>query len=192
MANEDQNPKKEKISLEKKILQHPTAINIFVDGYDDIFSDFDARQYEVRALSDDFLLEAKKASHEKQPTDLELVFFVPSKERNANHEKIIRSRLSKHFKKHFQQLKETRKNVTKKGYALLAVGVIIMFITSYILFYNHEKDFFLNFFVVLLEPAGWFLFWEGSNMIFFGSKKETPDLEFYGKMSGCKISFESY
>lgn len=40
-------------------------ISLVLDTYDDIFSDFDPRPYGERALSSDFLDEAKKAARDK-------------------------------------------------------------------------------------------------------------------------------
>jgi len=50
----------------------------------------------------------------------------------------------------------------------------------------------MTFLVILLEPGGWFLFWEGLNLIIFETKEETPDFSFYEKMSKCSINFSSY
>jgi len=49
-----------------------------------------------------------------------------------------------------------------------------------------------TFMIVLLEPAGWFLFWEGLNQMVFEAKKINPDLKFYTKMMKCRIEFLSY
>lgn len=40
-------------------------ISIWLDTYDDIFSDFDYRQFSEKALSDDFLTELQKMYREK-------------------------------------------------------------------------------------------------------------------------------
>jgi len=50
----------------------------------------------------------------------------------------------------------------------------------------------LTFLSVLSEPAGWFLFWEGLNLIIFQSKKKVPELDFYKKMSKAKIIFVDF
>lgn len=53
----------QKIEETEKILEM-SEISIWLDNYDDIFSDFDPRPYSQRSLSDDFLAEAKKIEHE--------------------------------------------------------------------------------------------------------------------------------
>ena len=66
-----------------------------------------------------------------------------------------------------------------------------MFIATFLLF-KYEGGLLTSFLVVLLEPAGWFLFWEGLDLTIFSSKKIKPDLNFYEKMSKCYITFLSY
>ena len=52
-------------TLEQTALLKKSEISLSLDNYDDIFSDFDPRPFSQRALSDDFLIEAKKASRDK-------------------------------------------------------------------------------------------------------------------------------
>jgi hypothetical protein len=182
---------KDYIEEEKKKIVQMSQISVGLDGYDDIFSDFDPRPYSQRALSDDFLIEAKKASVDKDFGTIELKFLVPKNKRSLAKEFIIKRRLREHFRRHSFLLEKETKNVITLGSVFTLLGIIVMFITSYILFY-HEKKLFLSFLIVLLEPAGWFLFWEGSHIILFESKEKKPDLEFYRKMSKCEITFLSY
>ena len=67
-----------------------------------------------------------------------------------------------------------------------------MVTATFIIFYKEDKDILINFLIVVLEPGGWFLFWEGLGLIIFETKKRKHELEFYEKMSGCDISFISY
>ncbi|MBI4652464.1 hypothetical protein HY745_14550 [Candidatus Desantisbacteria bacterium] len=73
-------------------------VSLQIDSYDDIFSDFDPRPFSERTLSDDFLLESKKAFREKESGRFELRFLIPIKERKLESEKIIKKRLTDHFK----------------------------------------------------------------------------------------------
>ena len=68
-------------------------------------------------------------------------------------------------------------------------GIVLMFIATLILVKYESKGIMLNFLIVLLEPGGWFLLWEGLNLIIFAPKEMHRDFEFYRKMSSCKISF---
>lgn len=186
--------KKEETVLteDKQKLLQLSSISIALDGYNDIFSDFDPRPYNVRALSDDFIVEAKKASRDKEPGKFELKFLIPDHERKKDVEQVIKKRLRSHFKSHFQDVKKERDDIIKKGAVFVAVGIVFMFIATYILFYYSEKGIFINFLIVLLEPAGWFLFWEGLDQVVFETKRKKPTLDFNNKMSKCEITFISY
>ncbi len=167
-------------------------ISIAIDNYDDIFSDFDPRPYGQRALSDDFLTEAKKMMRDKNGGQLELHFLIPKKERNLAQEAIIKKRLHDHFKKHHDNLQKERKDVEKRGSRFVMAGIFIMFVASLVLYEFDRRQFLIGFLIILLEPAGWFLFWEGLSQIIFKAKEKKPDLEFYDRMARCEISFMPY
>ena len=84
------------------------------------------------------------------------------------------------------------KGIVKRGIYFALAGTAIMLIATFTLFKYHEESFFKSFMVVLLEPAGWFLFWEGLSQVIFESRKKVPDVYFYHKMSKAEISFNSY
>lgn len=176
---------------EKYNLLETSEISLILDGYNDIFSDFDPRQFGNRALSQDFLEEAKRASRDKDHNGLELNLLVPVHKRNFHHEEIIKKRLHEHFKKHFELALNDIRSLIKKGILFVIAGIIVMFGAALVLYYNYES-LLTSFLVILLEPAGWFLFWEGLWLVIFDSKKEKPGVDFYHKMSKCKINFRSY
>lgn len=176
-------------SAKKSIAKECSEIILLLDGYDDIFSDFDPRPYSERAMSEDFLHEAKNASLDKNHC-LELNFLIPKKERKLNQEVLIKKRLKAHFIRHYELLKKDKKHlIFNHGLLFIILGIIIMFISTWVLFTYDSKTLFITFLVIVLEPAGWFLFWEGLNMAIFESKKIDPDLQFYEKMSKCTITF---
>ena len=86
-------------------LQPRKEVSFWLDGYDDIFSDFDPRPYSQRSLSDDFLAEARKASRDKDQDKLELRLLVANDKRDPKIEAMIRKRLRDHFSKHANQLR---------------------------------------------------------------------------------------
>lgn len=167
-----------------------TEIPLWLNNYDDIFSDFDPRHYKERALSFDFLDEVKRGSRDKEGT-IELRMFVPKKLRQEKEEFFIKKRLKNHFQKHFNMLKEERLGIIRRGSMFLAMGFVLMFFATFISFKSLDKTFLSSFLIILLEPGGWFLFWEGLYQIIFDSKVRTPDYTFYEKMAKSKIIFES-
>lgn len=175
----------------KRVLQ-TSEIALWLEGYDDIFSDFDPSPYSHRILSDDFLLEAMKASRDRGKDGGELKFLIAPEVRNHNHEAIIKKRLHDYFIKQYHLLEKERKGIISKGFLFIICGVLLMLFGSVISAFYLDKHFIYNFIFVLVEPAGWFLFWEGLNHAIYESKKNQPNLNFYKKMSKCKISFLSY
>lgn len=187
--------KEEDINEEEKLKQElvkKSQISILLNNYNDIFSDFDPRPYNTRALSDDFLLEAKKAARDKEE-NLQLDFLIKKSERKLEHEILIKRRLREHFKKHAVLAQEEVSKVKKEGYILIGIGVLMMFIT--VLIYSNIisfGEFTKSIIIIITEPAGWFLFWIGGEKLVYEKKEKMPDLDFYKKMSIVEIVFHSY
>ena len=178
------------LSHEIKALQM-SEISLLINDYNDIFSSFDPRPYSQRAMSGDFLSEAHKASRDKDDK-ITLKILMSKHKRDVHTEIIIKERLKRHFEKHFYILKKEKTDMIKEGIIFVMIGMILMLIATFILFKYAKKDFLLNFIIIILEPGGWFLFWEGLNQIIFESRKTRAKLEFYRKMSRCEITFLSY
>ncbi len=166
-------------------------ISLKLASYNDIFSSFDPRPYSERSLSVDFLGEARRASIDKPSGDLELRLMLPKRFRILEVERIIQKRLKSHFEKHARKIKNHYEKIIRNGALFTVSGVIVMFLASFILFRYPENNLFVNFLIILFEPAGWFFFWEGLDQIVFESKKARPDLEFYEKMANSDIIFLS-
>lgn len=178
----------EKIIGETHATDKASFISLALDDYEDLFSDFDPRPYSERSVSEDFLHELKRAAMSKEEKGLSLLMLLPKERHNAAHEHIILERLKSHFRHHHRLLEEKRKEVTKTGAWMVGLGIVFMFLATYMLV-ELKQNLWTAFIVVLLEPAGWFTFWEGLNLIVFRSKDVAPDLSFYRKMSGAKVSF---
>lgn len=176
--------------LSEDYISRASEIQLWLNSYEDIFSDFDPRPYKVKALSSDFLEETKRASFDKGHP-LVLTLLLPQQLRKRSDEAVIKKRLKEHFKKHATLLKKEKWEIIKNGMAFAGVGLVLMFLATYILFTFEEKSFLTAFLVVLIEPGGWFLFWEGLNQVIFESKIKAPDYAFYEKMSGSSIYFRS-
>ncbi len=176
---------------EKQKLLRLSEISIWLDTYDDIFSDFDPRPYPQRALSDDFLSEAKKAAKEKSSGAIELKFLIPEQKRDAALENIIKKRLHEYFKKHSALMEKEIKGIKRKSAFFLLAGVSAMFAASLVsqLTATHLA---WNFVFVLLEPTGWFMVWFGLEHIFSTAGQKKQELQFFKKMANSKIEFTPY
>ena len=165
-------------------------ISLIINDYNDIFSSFDHRSYLERALSDDFLIECKKASKDKDE-NIELRISVPKSKRNLKEEWKIKKRLRNHFHHHLQIEEREIKKIKAEGAMWFALGTIFIMTVSWL----HTKE-FTNFFIILirtmLEPAGWFSFLEGLGKVFIVAKEKSPEFEFYKKMTLGEINFLEY
>lgn len=186
---------KEEITLteaDKQQLLQLSEISLWIDSYDDLFSDFDPRPYSQRAISEDLLIEAQRASRDLASGKGQLKFLVPTAQRSNYQENVIKKRLKDYFKKHLDNTHKEIKKVVKQGVSFAAVGAVLMLIATFILFKYAERSLVTTFLVIFLEPAGWYFFWEGLNLIIFETKKLKPNHEFYEKMSKCEVTFTSY
>ncbi|MBI2045517.1 hypothetical protein HYT23_05665 [Candidatus Pacearchaeota archaeon] len=163
-------------------------ISLILDSYDDLFSDFDPRPYVQRALSDDFLVECKKASVVKK-SKIELRMMIPKHKRNHFDEVKIRKRMKEHFNKHFKDEEKKVRNIKATGSFWFFLGVVLMLLGGFML---KKEDFFSKLIMIMFEPAGWFFFWEGLNKVFIYAKEKSENFEFYKKMANADIYFLDY
>ncbi len=172
-------------------LLQKSEISLWLDHYDDIFSDFDPRPYSQRGISDDFLKEAKKFTREVKPGILELRFLIPGNHQKADHESMIRKRLREHFKKHADLLKKEQQSMVKKGRMVAFTGFLLLIVAAWVHYVNGER-FIWSLITVVLEPAGWFTIWTGLDTVLFKSKQNQTEKEFYEKMSHAEMKFDTY
>ncbi len=165
-------------------------ISIWLDNYDDIFSDFDPRPYSERVLSDDFLIEVRKVCKEKDEGIDEFKLLLPSHKRSNEKEAIIVKRLQAHFKMNYHYYKKYNKIKRKKIGLILFAGMILMLWASYLSSLN-SRNLFLNAILIMIEPSGWFMIWYGLDEIFYTSKERKNDLQFYKIVAKSKVSFST-
>ena len=176
---------------EKKELMRKYEISVWLDTYDDIFSDFDSRPYSERALSDDFLAEMKRASRDKPSGNIELNLLIPAKNKSFAHEALVRGRMKEHFKKHYLRMHNEIKATRKKGGWLTMIGMVMMLGATYLVSLKWET-FLGHLSMIILEPGGWFLMWTGLEHVFYRWEQKKPELEFYEKMSKAEVVFHAY
>lgn len=166
-------------------------LSIWLDRYEDIYSDFDSRPFSERTLSDDFIIEAKKMGKEKLTGTIELKLLMPEQQRQKSTEDIIIKNLHMHFKRYAHQLKVEMKNAKIKGIWLSVLGMSIMVGEVYLAEFS-GKTFSMNALRVILQPAGWFFAWTGFDHIFYISRKKIAEFEFMNRMAHAEIKFLSF
>src|SRR3990172_7561348 len=167
-----------------------SEVRFAINEYDDIFSDFDPRPLPLKGFSEDFLEEAKRACIVKEE-NMDFIFMMPKEERDIKKEARIEDRLKGYFRKHLGILEKEKKKTIKNGLSFTAVGIVLMLAATYSFFKFRNESLWASFLTILLEPASWFMFWEGLNLAVFEAKKIGPDLDFHRKMANAKIKFTS-
>lgn len=165
-------------------------ISLILESYNDMFSDFDPRGYSERNLSEDFIDECKRAVRDKKE-GVELRLLVPIKKRQVSEELKIKKRLKAYFHKNFKEKKKEIDHDRSVGLFWVFLGTLIMIAGTFI--YRLEGDsFFLSLLFVVIEPAGWFTFWEGLHQVFLDYKVKMPVYNFYRKLSSIEVNFVGY
>jgi len=183
--------KEEDFSEKQKLLQL-SEISLVLDNYDDIFSDFDPRHYRQRALSDDLLVELKRATKEKTPGSVEIHFLIPLEQRKTDTENIIRKRLKEHFNRHYNSAKHEERSAERTGIIMVIIGAILSVVAAVYGVPLASESLSSKILLVLLEPAAWFLVWEGANRIFDAIKEYKEELKFNEKLSKAEVVFTAY
>jgi len=176
---------------EKKELLIKSELSIWLDVYDDVFSDFDSRPLSERALSDDFLNEVRKMVREKPTGNVELKLLIPAALRDTKTEGIITRNLHAHFRHSAQLVRSDIRSTIGQGIILSTVGFALMIGTAYLAGIK-VKEFYLNSIQIIMEPAGWFMVWAGLDNIFNDARKKRPNLDFNTKMAHAEITFLSF
>lgn len=177
-------------SAESRTEASTHGITIWLDSYDDIFSDFDSRGYSDRVFSDDFLNELRKLSREDDGQIESFHFLLPANVRKEETEKIISRRLHGFFKKNYERAGLDVKQTRRKGILFSALGLVLLLLAGFISFHR-PAQIGLHLLMVTCEPAGWFLIWMGYDLFMNGVARKKTDLSFYTKILRSGIRFLS-
>ncbi len=169
---------------------HSSEISIITSDYGDIFSDFDPRPFSVRELSVDFIDEVRRASRQKA-SSVELKLMVPKARRRPQDEEVIRRRISAYFKGGLHHVHTELNRMRNRSLWYIAAGMVLMLLATYVSSLG-SQSFISKFLFVFFEPAGWFIFWTGLDIMFVKMAEKNEDHEFYRKLASCRISFVSY
>jgi hypothetical protein len=163
---------------------------LWLDQYDDIYSDFDSRYYMKRRISEDFLHEIKTASEHKTERIDTLLLMLPAEKRQEESEKMISASLSAFFTAEYRIWHDKLHRKKRNGLLLLAAGVIVMVINTFLV-HSFAQSFLFVSLRVLLEPAGWFLLWMGMDALFYEVRDIKKQKKFFQALSEISIHFKS-
>ncbi|KYC45354.1 MAG: hypothetical protein APG12_00832 [Candidatus Methanofastidiosum methylothiophilum] len=166
-------------------------ISLVLDGYEDLFSDFDPRPYSKRTLSDDFISECKKVVREKKGeiSNLELRLLLPKYKRKTSDETIIKRRLKEYFLKQANEKQKELNQSRREGGKWILIGFSLSFLSTLLI---RQGNPIFNLPLIITEPGGWFSFWTGLDKLFIEPKGKKPENEFYKNMSKMTVKFLNY
>jgi hypothetical protein len=161
------------------------SVQIAIDHYDDLFSDFDIRSYEERYISTDFLNELRmRTSKLLNKKEIKIIIKIDEKERNTEDEKIISERLKSFFKNRYERNMRKKKQIILNAVVLELFGIAFMLIANFL--GKYAIDYFKDF---MLIPA-WFFVWNGLDKYIFNKKVLEKKAKYYSILNNSTIIFE--
>ncbi|MFN5183261.1 MAG: hypothetical protein ACK5D5_09600 [Bacteroidota bacterium] len=164
------------------------SISIWLDDYDDLFSDFDPRNYGYRNISDDFLFELKKMSVDLSHSADSIILMLPANKRNLALEKKIILRLRSYLRDNYLERKLELNFAKKKSLLFLFIGFILIFISGYISKYQ-TSILYVRIIFVLTEPSGWYFAWTGFENYFLETQAKLKTVVTFKKLANAKVIF---
>ncbi len=166
-------------------------VSLVLDTYDDIFSDFDPRPYDQRALSGDFLDAARHAARDKRE-GIELRLLIPKAVRSTGSEELIKQRLKEHFRRHYRLVRKERIRYRRQAIALILAGVVIGMADALLLSTLNLDAILEDAIGIVLTPASWFTIWTGFEHLVTPPEEMGVEEEFNKKFEGAHIIFTPY
>lgn len=169
-------------------------ITVAIDTLNDMFSDFDPRPVQQRALSEDFLKEIQKFYRESATGKIQVVFLGPLAlkdilEKNQL-EKAIIGHLHQEFRTRAQQAKKAINAIRTTGVRFILFGATLLVALTFTQIFQLFPRFGLTLTTELLMPLGWFGMWEGFSNLVETPYKLKEELIMYDKLAKAQYSFK--
>jgi len=164
-------------------------ISIILDVWDDIFSDFDPRPLDERALSQDFINELKKRYRETAKGELLISFFAPKSLKDEQSEKMVTHRLRRYFKERAMQKKRDIRRMQARGGVFVLFGIASLSSITMVSYFNIVPEFTDKLLEIIFVPLGWFGIWEGFSQIVDASPRFAQDETLYRKLAAAEYHF---
>lgn len=173
-------------------VRHPLAeISIWLDTYDDVFSDFDPRPYAERTLSDDFLQAVQKEVRANPAGRFEVKLLIPAKLRQPETERIIAGRIAAYFREAWTSFEAETRRTQRFGVLLTVLSVVTIFLATLVQV-SALPAYLKSLLAALLEPAGWFMVFTGLERLLLTPEQKKEQAVFLRKMSDGIIEFVPY
>lgn len=161
-------------------------VQIAIDNYNDLFSDFDIRDYNDRYISSDFLIELRMRTYKMlTPKGIDISLVMPVGERNAGFEAVITKRLKSFFQTRLERNRKKIKEMLLKALLLEAIGVAFLIVAFFLSKYT------LIFFKDFMLIPSWFFVWNGLDTYFEHRKILLKKITYYSAISKSRIKFDN-
>lgn len=163
-----------------------TDIGIALDTYDDIFSDFDIRGYDERAISRDFLDELRlRLRRRTGESPVAIVFFIPIAERRPQQEGLILERLASFFRERQAYYRRENRSTLLSSLLLVAIGLGLALGANLLVDRPGVPSLLSDF---LLIPA-WFFVWNGLELLIKNRGEISRKSDYYRLLCGARLEF---
>jgi hypothetical protein len=164
-------------------------ISIAIDTWDDIFSDFDPRPLNIRALSEDFIAELKKRYRETRKGDFLVTIYAPISLKSAESEKAVTQRLKKHFKHRSMQRQKELNRIRRRGIIFVIMGICSLGFLTISTYFQLFRELAIEILSIVFMPLGWFGIWEGFSKIVDASPIFLQEEILFNKLSRAFYQF---
>jgi hypothetical protein len=162
------------------------SVQIAINNYDDLFSDFDIRDYSERYISSDFLNELRmRANRVKKKNGIEVIFLIDEDEKKIELESIIVERLRLFFIDRYERNKKKKKQILFNMLVFEIIGIAFLFLANYL-----EEYTFVFLKEFLLIPS-WFFIWNGLEKFINNNNIIDRNIQYYSKLVKSRILFKT-
>ena len=165
-------------------------IDIVIDTWDDIFSDFDPSPLSERTLSEDFIVELKKRYRETRKGDFAVTIYAPVSLKDARSETTIIQRLKRHFKHRSLQRQKEINLIRIKGVIFVLLGICFLTFLTLAAYFKLFNDLIIDILGIVVMPLGWFGIWEGFSKVVDTSPKFIQEELLYNKLARAQYRFK--
>jgi hypothetical protein len=163
-------------------------VKLWLDSYDDLYSDFDSRHYGKRRISEDLLVELRRAIRQMPASPQALIFILPESLRHEASEQPILENMDRFFTSQSHLADRAYQRKILRGCLLLLFGLIIMLVNTFITIRTGLSFSWVGL-RVILEPAGWFFVWAGMDYLFYDLRELRKEKVFYSALAGATVEF---
>ena len=165
-------------------------LSLWLDDYDDIYSNFDSRNYLKRRVSDDFINELRISLKNKSEKINDLILLLPEAKRNNIAELRITQNLKNYFNRHLHLYTEKYNKNLKRCIFLFIIAILLM-IGNAVVSLQLNNNLLSSIIRIVLEPAGWFLIWISFDILYYDLHEVKKEKLLFRELSEIMIYFQS-